>query len=778
MNKSSNKSSNQSSNKSSNKSSIQSVNPRNSISVPPAIGTGESLLELKASNYLEQIKIKVKNNMSSNLKIYLIIAIPILLLMIYLVWKYNFNARSVNVISNMNYKSQLLLKPMKQCSDLDLTMQYKLCDYYISSSYMTPCVGNQHYDYVSIDMITEVLLSGARYIQLPICSSDITPNAMPVIGTAQYGQRVITSLNTLEIRDVLNVIRNNSFNLDNNPTNYPLIIHLILHTNNPYTLNNLADNITTVLSDVLCDVPKYKSFPIFLEKICSLLGKIIFIATPEYIGSKLEQLIVPTNVLFESYYYTELAPISLPTNAAFTNEYNNKLSSVQQTQSRDTFKIKYPSLDYVINNASSIGATIINDKDILNNLMYFNKVGMTLVKPVQSADVLSPNYDPAEAVYNGCQLISMNFQTNDDNMKNYLKIFKDSSFVLKPASMRFSEKEESLPALESVYKAISPISSKVINEIYNKYNNRLIALESYASRGMYLTQIENNLRFKLGSTTNTTNTTNTPKLGLNQCFLIKKSTVSMGTADIPMFLLSPSYNMYPITQNGNKYDLEPSKKIKSDIYKQSFVFESSEIADADDDHLVILRTIDSQTPLYLANQNNIPTTYAYSSIIEAQNNMSYRIHSIPFNIIIKIYTLYEGSVKTMSNNIVGVLENNTADATGYILEPSQSNTDSNSNFNSNSNFDYLKNQFYMKNTSRNTYLSYDPNTNLIYDRAGRPDSTGIFNLELNKGFYSLYNTRNETMCLIDNNILKFLDANTVASNQNLFNIKIEYSITN
>ena len=47
-----------------------------------------------------------------------------------------------------------------------------------------------------------------------------------------------------------------------------------------------------------------------------------------------------------------------------------------------------------------------------------------------------------EAIYLGCQFITMNFQINDINMKNYIEVFKESSFRLKPSSMRFTEEEE------------------------------------------------------------------------------------------------------------------------------------------------------------------------------------------------------------------------------------------------------------------------------------------------------------------------------------------------
>ena len=378
----------------------------------------------RASNYLDNLKVQIKNNLSSNLKTYLMVAIPILVIIIYIGFKYNFNARNVSSIAAMSYPTQINATNLSSCSSLDISMQYKLCDYYISSSYMTPCVGNQHYDYVSVDMITQVLQSGARYIQIPICESDVGPNAIPVVGTTQYGQRVVTSLNTLDAQQVFNIIRANAFLLNNAKINYPIIIHLILNTTNPYTLSVLADYIRLTLSDKLCNVSKYAKFPIALEKLCNLLGQIILVATPEYVGTKLEQYIVPFSNLYESYYYGELAAKSLPTGSAYTNTYNNRLSTKQQTKSNTVFKAKYPSLDYVINNSSNIGSAILEDKEILNNLTNFNKVGLTLVKPHNPADVVSANYDPTEAVYNGCQFISMNFQINDDNMKNYIKIFQ------------------------------------------------------------------------------------------------------------------------------------------------------------------------------------------------------------------------------------------------------------------------------------------------------------------------------------------------------------------
>lgn len=725
--------------------------------------------------YLTDIKNKIKNKLSSNLRAYLLFAIPIIILLCYFIYKYNFNSRKSQALSNMDYKKSLKLEKLPNCYEVDQSMQYKLCDYYISSSYMTPCVGNQHYDYLSTDMISEVIQSGARYIQLPICEADISPQAIPVIATAQYGQKVITSLNTLDVKATLNIIRTNAFKLNNKSTNYPFIIHLLLNTNNAYTLGELGTNIRETIGDLLLDVPTYQKYPIFLEKLCKLLGKVIIFATPEYQGTKLEPYITPTKNMFETYHYSELNPLALPTNIAYTNTYNNKLSSKQQDKSNQIFKQKFPSLDYIIQNSDSIGASILKDKDILNNLTQFNKVGMTLVKPQTPSDVISNNYDPSDAVYYGCQFIAMNFQINDDNMKNYLKIFNKNSFILKPGSMRFSEKEEPIPDLLSIYQSITPKNTNIINDIYYKYNNLLIALESYTLSNVYLTQTETNLRFTTGTTIIRDKFGNkSNKIGLEQCFIIKKSTIGTGGDDIPIFLETVMKPGYLISLDGNSFNLQQKSNNKAILNKQSVYFEKSKINDnPEGGQLVSIRTIDPNNSMYLAFENKQAKAYPNSTQVQAHNNISFIIHTIPFEIQVRLITLYDGSVKTMSGGILGVLENNSTDGTPFILEAVNKSIPGNGK-----NFNYIKDQFYLKNPNTNTYVVYDNNTYFLYDKAQTPNSNCIFNFEMSNGFYTITNNIGQNLILYQKNLLKFIDTEQVNTNENLFKIDLQYMLKN
>jgi len=827
--------------------SLKSVKAVNAVKTVNASSTNTT--SNTNPSYISYIATRVKNKLSSPLRSYLIIMIPVIFLLCYFVYKYNFNMRTETSLNSMGYKDKLALEKMPQCYELDKTMQYKICDYYISASFMTPCIGNQHYDYLSIDMILEVIQSGARYIQIPICESDISPQAIPVVATAEYGQKIITSLNTLDVKAVLNAIRITAFKINKQIINYPLIIHLILNTRNQYTLNILNDNINEVLSDIIISPTLYTKTPIYLEKMCNVLGKIILIATPEYQGTRLSQFIIPMPSLFNVYQYNEITNVGNgnDSNATSTSDTentvattttsnnisdNNKLSGTYQSKTNKIFKNKIPSIDYVINNSNTLGDTILNDKELTHHLLFLNKVGITLVKPHSYTDVISANYDPAEAILNGCQLVAMNFQINDKHMKTYIDIFKESSFKLKPASMRFTETEVPTRDILILYKSVKPNNVNILNNIYYNYNNLLVAIESYQLPNTYLTHIEDNLIFSAGSgvRVNTNKplqpTTASPvskellgvgymggnlitnKIGLNQCFIITKSSVGSGNEDIPIILLSASDSTKAITLNKsttNYFELDQLATSKKNIINQSIYFETSAIelqkantldTDTRGDTNAINDTLSTQSSiynkllfirnsaaastssisessessdiLYLAFDNKRAKAYYKSPQQEAYNNMTFKLHIIPFKIQIKLITLYAGSVKTMSGGIVGVLENNTKDGTTYNLEPTTTTATSN--------FDYNKHEFYMKNNATNTYLAYDNITYFLYDTTRIPTQKSVFTLLIVNGYYTLSNNINYNLIMYNNNLLKFAKTNDILTNENLFKINVNYEL--
>ena len=673
----------------------------------------------------------------------------------------------------MDYKDKLENKPLLQCYQQDVKYQFKLCDYYISSSFMTPCVGNQHYDYISTDMIIEVLQSGARYIQIPICENDITQKALPVVATAEYGQQLITSLNVLDIASVFKAIRGNAFKLNNTKVNYPLIIHLILNTKKQFTLDVVADNIQEIFGDVLVEQSKYKTHSVFLEKLCNLLDKIIIIATPEYLGTKMENFITPTTKLFNIYHFGELAQLNLPSDTIFENSYNKKLSMKEQARSYKLFKEKYPSLEYVKENSDSIGETILNDKEILNNLTSFNKIGVSIVKPHKTEDVDTKNYDTTEALFMGCQFITMNFQINDAYMKNYLEIFKESSFRLKPSSMRFTEEEIPQRDYLSIYEKLLEKNENILNNYYYKYNNKIISFESYNNQTTYLTQIENYLKFRLGTDQEKDKFgIRSYNIGINQCFIIRKSTIG-GSEDISFYLESAAQPGLYITLNNNIFHMERLSKNKKGLVNQAFYFEKPKISDdelsenVNKGDMISIRSFSNDKVLYLANENKNVKAYSDAPQLQARNNMTFFVKSINYEMVIKIITLYDGSLKTINGNLIGVLENNTSDGTSYVVIPTSQNKDS---------FNIFKDQFMLKNKKKGTYVIFDVNTGFLYDRNLEPNTLGIFNIIAEKGYYTISNVNNDQLILFNRNLVKFTNKKNIISNENMFKLDISYDL--
>lgn len=722
---------------------------------------------------INKIAVKIKNHLSSNLKYWVFIVLPVLIILLYLLYQYNLGSRSRYVISKMDYKDKLENKPLLQCYQQDIKYQFKLCDYYISSSFMTPCIGNQHYDYISTDMIIEVLQSGARYIQIPICENDITEKSLPVVATAEYGQQLITSLNVLDIASVFKAIRGNAFKLNNTKVNYPLIIHLILNTKKKFTLDVVSDNIQEIFGDVLVEKSKYTTHSVFLEKLCNLLGKIIIIATPEYLGTKMENFITPTTKLFNIYHFGELAQLNLPSDTIFENSYNKKLSMKEQARSYKLFKEKYPSLEYVKENSDSIGETILNDKEILNNLTSFNKIGVSIVKPHKTEDVETKNYDTTEALFMGCQFITMNFQINDAYMKNYLEIFKESSFRLKPSSMRFTEEEIPQRDYLSIYEKLLEKNDNILNNYYYKYNNKPISFESYNNQTTYLTQIENYLKFRLGTDQEKDKFgVRSYNIGINQCFIIRKSTIG-GSEDISFYLESAAQPGLYITLNNNIFHMERLSKNKKGLVNQAFYFEKPKISDdelsenVNKGDMISIRSFSNDKVLYLANENKNVKAYSDAPQIQARNNMTFFVKSINYEMVIKIITLYDGSLKTINGNIIGVLENNTSDGTSYVVIPTSQNKDS---------FNIFKDQFMLKNKEKGTYVIFDVNTGFLYDRNLEPNTLGIFNIIAEKGYYTISNVNNDQLILFNRNLVKFTNKKNIISNENMFKLDISYDL--
>jgi len=460
----------------------------------------------------------------------------------------------------------------------------------------------------------------------------------------------------------------------------------------------------------------------------------------------------------------------MPNDTIYTNYYNQKLSGTQQKDSNNYFKKTYHSIDYVLENINTIGETILNDSNLTNNLTSFNKLGMTIVKPNYPEDVISKNYDSSESIFYGCQLTTMNFQVNDIYMQNYIIIFKDSSFRLKPASLRFSEAEVPIVDYSKIYKSITTPNKNILSDFFYNYGNILIAIESYSLLKTYLTQVSTSLNFNVGTIiTKDTNGKKIYNIGLNQLFIPRLSKIG-SLNNISMYLESASMSGFFIKMTTNSFNLENLATANKDLLNQAMYIEKPKIIDNNYvGDMISIRATNDETPLYLAAENKVVKAYIDNTTAEAKSNMTFIIHKLSFRHVINIITYAGGIIYTTGDGVVGVKPNNIVDGTSYYVNP-HNNTNGN-------NFNIFNDQFNLQNKTTNTFINYDLDTKLLYDKLISPDTSSIFNFVLQNGYYEIININNNYLTVNNRQKLTFDDETYVNPTGNLFTIKISYELT-
>lgn len=422
--------------------------------------------------------------------------VVLLIILVIILYKYTFTNFNKAVTTSLDYHKNLKLEPLPACSSIPEAYQHRLCDYYIASSYNTPNIGKGQLDYVSADMISQALVSGARFIQLPICAYSVDQESQPVIAQSLPGKQQITSLNTIPTREALSTIRDFAFKyIDNraiagttnySAINYPLIIQLKLHTYNEFVLDTLYTDITDILGKYLITADLYKSYPIQLEKLCNLLNKIIIISTPGYETTKLNDIVIPMTSLFQRMDKNQLAIPDL--NEKTIDKYYEGLSMAKQRASYKLADNIAPFLKDVLDagGAKELESKILNNPALTDKLTIYNMVGMTLIEPGDEPLTDMRNYNPIMPFTYGCQFVAMNYQTNDEYMSLYIKIFQKNSFVLKPAGLRLPIIETDIKALLDDYTFGSKNKVKPDPLFISQHIDQIITL-STAQNGKYIT---------------------------------------------------------------------------------------------------------------------------------------------------------------------------------------------------------------------------------------------------------------------------------------------------
>ena len=249
------------------------------------------------------------------------------------------------------------------------------------------------YDYTSEKIVLSILQSGARYLEFNVFNSEFGSNAYPVVSMGyKKGEWKMMVIDT-PLETIFQTIATNAFTIGdgkngvNNPED-PLFIGLNLNTNSNLSCLNLISmlilkyfkgrflpsNYTFQNNGNVSNIP-----------LIQLMSKIVFFSSDGYQGSGLEEII----------------------NGCWDNVSNDPNHNIQ--------RIHYETLT-----ASGFDA---------NQMVAYNKKGLTIVVPHIEGDFLNTNYNTLPAFETGCQFVAMEFQYIDQHMDSYITRFKEKSII-------------------------------------------------------------------------------------------------------------------------------------------------------------------------------------------------------------------------------------------------------------------------------------------------------------------------------------------------------------
>lgn len=308
------------------------------------------------------------------------------------------------------------------------TMPYLIRDYYIPASYKSYAACNQKYDVSSISAIKYCLDKGARFIHLDIKFNGINCNSEDIIpivtGIDNYKEHDIGNCfiaPTLE--DVFKMIRNVAWSR----TNDPLFIYLEFQTSpNDYLYAKVGSLISQYMDNhLLPSQYGYSITPIGDIEITTAINKVIILSNRTRTIAK-----------FDAY----VNGIILPTSQEKETNAINQLISVLPIQEVGENAV-YELVGYDDNRQKN---TIDMNKQYLS-YAYLDQEGPNDVLKTPKKDIENLNYEDVFPF--GVQIVAMNYQKPDDNLKKYCKYFESGSFRLKPEKLRYVPKP-----LPTIYK--------------------------------------------------------------------------------------------------------------------------------------------------------------------------------------------------------------------------------------------------------------------------------------------------------------------------------------
>ncbi len=355
---------------------------------------------------------------------------------------YNFLHSTKIETIKQEYKNNLI-QTLQTTDSYDCNNKYAdkyLSEFYIASSANTFLIGKQNYDYVSLDMIKNALIMGARYIELNILGDSLSNDSIPIVTTGVEDGNWQTSVNNLNFENVCETIANFAFSKQIKTNQLPLFIYLKL---------------------------KVSEKPLIIKKITKILKDYFPSKAEDENGTRFEHNLDPANskmcTLFNHVIIWSDA-VNIKDNyddyqKSIINEYNNTINQYPPKRLHYSEVINQAVLD------TKKSQTPEDKRKKADDLTERNRNSLTIVYPNKETDNdnTSYNYDPDEAWSYGCQFVAINYQTNDKHRLAYFEKFKTDSFSIKPTVLQRLVKE---PKVISLDKRVP--TEEVNNDKYRK----------------------------------------------------------------------------------------------------------------------------------------------------------------------------------------------------------------------------------------------------------------------------------------------------------------------
>lgn len=301
--------------------------------------------------------------------------------------------------------NKLNLAPISANKEI-MSGSFKLCDFYIASSFRSYLPYTQYWDYSSIDAIESVIRAGARYVELDVFSEGFCLDSEPVVcnGTevGNYNWTTCLCFDSCIYR-----IQQWAFNsnLSNNTDPFFLCLNIYCDSN-IRLLDKIAKVIGKYFDNRLLDSNlNWRKANLAQTPIKEFINKVVIISNSTWIGSPMEEYVN----------FSQEMPF-------FRNMTHEQVAN---------------SLDQ-------------------NELTDYNRQNLTRVYPVFN-ERESKNLNPAMSWLNGSQFVCMNYQNVDNMMMLYFETFKNASIVLKPERLRYKPVVYSDPIAQNPAVSFAPI---------------------------------------------------------------------------------------------------------------------------------------------------------------------------------------------------------------------------------------------------------------------------------------------------------------------------------